>query len=369
MGQQPTGPSPTVQRRPPEQSGPSVPEWLDRAAAVSWRLLVVGAAVLATLWLLSQLALAVLPVVVAVIVSTLTVPPTRRLQRAGWSPAAATTTVVVGGLTLLVGLLVALAPFFAEQIQQLGPSLARGRAEIIGFLADSPLNLNAEGINDLIEQARRSASQSTGQIVSGVLTGATVVVEGLAALALVLVLLFFFTKDGEQILAWFVARTPERYREPLRAVGSRAWQTLGGYVRGTATIALVDAVGVAAGLLIIQVPLVAPLAILVFFGAFLPVIGAFIAGLIAVLVAAASGGLGDALLTLAVIVGVQQVEGNVLQPVIMRRAVALHPVVVLVALAVGATVGGIVGAFLSVPVAAVLSAVGNELRLRAQGAD
>jgi putative heme transporter len=150
----------------------------------------------------------------------------------------------------------------------------------------------------------------------------------------------------------------------VRATGRRAWVALSGFVRGTATIALIDAVAIGIGLAIVGVPLVLPLAVLVFLGAFIPVIGAFFSGLIAVLVALASGGFVTALIVLAIVFGVQQVEGNVLQPTIMRRAVALHPVVVLAALTAGGVLAGIIGAFLAVPVAAVLSAVGNELRLR-----
>ncbi len=140
-------------------------------------------------------------------------------------------------------------------------------------------------------------------------------------------------------------------------------------MRGTALVALVDAIGIGVGLAILGVPLVLPIAVLTFFGGFIPVIGAFVAGLIAVLVALASTGeLTTTLLVLAVVVGVQQFESNVLQPVIMRRAVSLHPVVILAALTAGGLLAGIIGAFLAVPIAAVLSAVGNELRLRHEAA-
>ncbi len=135
-------------------------------------------------------------------------------------------------------------------------------------------------------------------------------------------------------------------------------------MRGTATIALIDALGIGIGLFFLDVPLVLPLMVLVFFGGFLPVVGAFLAGLVAVLVALASGGITTALLTLALILAVQQIEGNFLHPTIMRRAVALHPIVVLTALAAGGALGGIIGAFLAVPVVAVVSAVSNEIRLR-----
>jgi predicted PurR-regulated permease PerM len=150
----------------------------------------------------------------------------------------------------------------------------------------------------------------------------------------------------------------------MRAVGRRAWTALAGFIRGTAAVALIDAIGIGIGLAIVGVPLVLPIAVLVFLGGFIPVIGAFVTGLLAVLVALAAGGLQQALIVLAIVVAVQQIESNVLQPVIMRRAVSLHPVVILAALTAGAALTGVVGAFLAVPIAAVASAVGNELRLR-----
>lgn len=344
----------------------TVPAWLDRSAGIAWRSLAVGAAILAVLWLLAQLALITLPLIVAVILTTLTVPPTRELERRGLRSSAATTVTVVGGLVAIVALLSLLAPRFVDQIAELGPTITSGREELVATLADGPLGLNEQRIEELLTQAREQLAGRGDQIVSGVLSGAALAVNIAAGAVLILVLLFFLTKDGEEIVGWMLARTPPEHRETARAVGRRAWSALGGYVRGTALIALINAVGVAIGLLIIGVPLVAPLALLVFLGAFLPVIGAFIAGLIAVLVAAADGGLTAALFTLGVIVVVQQVEGNLLQPLIMRRAVALHPVVVLSALTAGAAVAGIVGAFLAVPIAAVLAAVGNELRLRSE---
>ena len=168
------------------------------------------------------------------------------------------------------------------------------------------------------------------------------------------------------LCVWAGERIPTSYRATAAAMGARAWTALSGYVRGTATIALIDALGIGLALLILGVPLVIPLTLLVFLGGFLPVIGATLTGLVAVLVALADGGLVTALLVLAAVVAVQQLEGHILQPVIMRRAVSLHPIVILVALATGSAMLGIVGAFLSVPAAAVLSAVGNELRLRSE---
>lgn len=345
-----------------------VPVWLDVAGGWSWRLLVVALLVYVLGQVLATLYLVTLPLVVAVIIATLCVPAARSLEGRGLKPALAAAIVVLGGLAAIVGLVALLTPSFVEQILELRPTVEAGVESILEWAESGPLGWDRERIDELLAQAQSTASSSSSRIFSGLLSGVGVITEVFAGLALLVVLLFFIVKDGTEIVDWFIARTPDRHREQLRATGRRAWNALGGYVRGTATIALIDALGIGIGLAIIGVPLVLPLAVLVFLGGFLPVIGAFIAGLIAVLVALAAGGITKALLALALIIAVQQVEGNVLQPMIMRRAVALHPVVVLIALTAGAAVAGIVGAFLSVPLVAVIAAVGNELRLRSEAA-
>ena len=341
-----------------------VPRSLRRAAGWSWRLLVFGAAVYFLLRLLARLSVVVLPLIIALILATLCVPPARWLHRRGVPDGLAAALVVVGGLAGIIGILVALAPSFAQQISELQPTIEQGVDNILTELEQ--LGYDQQRINDLLQQARSRLASSSSSILSSVAGGIAAVVSGLAGLALLLVLLFFFVKDASDITGWMLSRTPAHRRELATALGGRAWHALSGYVRGTAAIAAIDAIGVGVGLAIIGVPLVMPLALLVFLGAFLPVIGALLAGLVAVLVGFAAGGLGMGLAVLALIIVVQQIEGNVLQPMIMRRAVALHPIVVLTALAVGATLAGIVGAFLSLPIAAVLAAVGNELRLRSE---
>jgi predicted PurR-regulated permease PerM len=306
-----------------------------------------------------------LPLFIAIVLATLCLPPAQRLQRRGVPDGVAAAIVVIGALLVLTAMLAAIAPGFAEEISQLRPTIEDGIDSILVWLED--LGYDRDRLNELLAQAREQLSGSSSAILTGLAGGVTAALSGLAGIALLFVLLFFFVKDADDLTGWMVARLPDRHRDVATAVGRRAWEALSGYVRGTAAIAAIDAIAIGIGLAVIGVPLVLPLTVLVFLGAFLPVVGALLAGLIAVLVALADGGLQTALLVLALIVVVQQVEGNVLQPMIMRRAVALHPVVVLTALAIGATLAGIVGAFLSLPVAAVLAAVGNELRLRAEG--
>ena len=346
-----------------------IPDWLEVSAGWTWRLLLLLVAGLAVLWLLSRLLVVSLPVIIAIIISTLAVPPAQALRRRGWPPAAAASLVVIGGLVAIIGLLAVLTPSFVDQLTQLGPTLQAAYQDVLSWLETGPLGYDRAQVEQLLNNLGDMASAGGGSgVVSGVLSGAAFVVEGLTGLILAVILLFFFVKDGDQIVQWFIDRTSPAYRPTLRAVGARAWTALGGYVRGTATIALIDAVGIMIGLLVLRVPLVAPLTLLVFLGGFLPVIGAFIAGLVAVLVALAAAGVVKAALVLGVILLVQQIEGHLLQPIIMRRAVALHPVVILVSLAAGAALAGIVGAFLSVPIAAVVAAAGNELRLRSEAA-
>lgn len=340
-----------------------VPSWLATGAAWTWRLLVLLVGTTAILLVLARLYLVTLPIIVALIIATLLVPVARALERRRVHRMLAASISVFGGLAIVSGIIAALVPVFVQEVGELVETVQEGADRVLAFL-DRNFGWGQQEVSDLIDQALALLQEQSGQLAQQALTGAAIAVQAVAAIVLALVLLFFFVKDGEQIVGWMIDRTPPTYRDTVRAVGRRAWTALAGFVRGTAAIALLDAIGIGIGLAILGVPAVLPISVLVFLGAFVPVIGAFITGMLAVLVALADGGLQVALIVLAIIVGVQQLEGNVLQPVIMRRAVALHPVVILAALTAGATLLGLIGAFLAVPVAAVVAAVANELRLR-----
>jgi len=345
---------------------PTVPVWLDTLAQFSWRLLVVLIGVAGLVMLLTRLYLVSLPIILALVLATIAVPPTRRLERRGVPRLLAALIVVVGGATAFVGGLVMLVPAFTRQVSALGPTLSEAFDRVLAWLETSPLGLDRVEIETLVTDALDNIGQFSGTIATQVGSIAIAVGEVLTAISLAVVLLFFFVKDGEQIVGWFIARAPERVRDDMRAAGARGWGALAGYVRGTAAIALIDAAGIGLGLLIVGVPLVLPLTLLVFLGGFVPVIGALVSGLLATLVALATGGLTTALIVLAIVLVVQQLESNVLQPMIMRRAVSLHPIVILSVLTSGAVIVGVLGAFLAVPIAATLAAVGNELRLRGE---
>jgi putative heme transporter len=341
-----------------------VPAWLDTAVQYTWRGLVLVIGITAVIVVMMRLYLVSLPILLALILATLCVPPARRLERLGLPRLAAAFLVVIGGIGSLVGVGALLTPTFIEQGRELQPSVAQGVDSILVWLEEGPVGYDRTELEELFNQALMTLQDQAGTIASSVGTFALALGQGLAALALAIVLLFFFVKDGEQIVAWFIKLVPEHHSDTARAAGARGWVALSGFVRGTALVALIDALGIGIGLFLLDVPAYLPLAVLIFFGGFIPVIGATVTGLLAVLVALASGGLTTALAVGGLVLVVQQVESNVLQPTIMRRAVALHPVVILAVLTGGAVLIGVVGAFLAVPVAAVAAAVGNELRLR-----
>ncbi len=345
-------------------SGVTSPPALDRAAQLTWRSLVVASGVVVLVLALAHLRILVLPVIIAVLLSSVLVPPVGRLQRLGVPRLLATWLLLLGSLGALSGLVALVAPSVAEEFADLGPTVSEGIDQVQNWLVEGPLGLSEEQIDRYTDQLLEQLRSSGSSIASGVLAGAVLAGEVVAGLLLTLVLVFFFVKEGDKICAFGLAQVRPQHQELARALGRRVWAAIGGYVRGTALVALADATIIGVGLLLIGVPLVLPLALLVFFGAFFPLIGAVLAGTVAVLVALVSGGPGDALLTIGVVVLVQQVEGDVLAPLVLGRAVRLHPIVILTALTGGAITGGLIGAFLSVPTAAVAVAVGSELKAR-----
>ncbi len=339
-----------------------VPRWLVVGSAIGGRALVLAAAVAVAVWVLARVYIATASVVIAIFLATVAVPARRALERRGLSRTPAAIVTVIGGTIVLLSLVGVAVPVFVSQLGDIGQQLQQARETIVDFLKEGPLALSAEQLDRLVQQATERVRASSGRLVAGALTGVLVVGEILAVVALSIVLLFFVVRDGEEMNAWLLERVPEDRRDAVRRASTRAWETLGGYVRGIAVVAFVDAVAVGVALLIIGVPLAVPLAMLTFFGAFVPIVGAVTAGVVAALVALVTGGVVDFVLVAAVYIAVQQLEGNLLQPVVMGKAVHLHPVVVLVVLTAGATVAGIAGAFLAVPVTAVVAAVVNELR-------
>lgn len=345
---------------------------LDRAAAYAWRFLVIALAVALLAIAAARLRLIVIPVVLALFGAALFVPPVRWLQRRGLPGFLATLATILAAIAIVVGIGVLLAPGVRAEFAELGPVIREGIGDVRDWVS-ATFNVSEEQIDELITQGEEWVRENTRTLATGVLTGATVALEIAAGFLLTFVLLFFFVKDGERIVDWLQSHVRPENRDLSRALGRRSWGVLGSYLRGTALVGLVDAVFIGIGLFVLGVPLVIPLMLLTFVGAFLPLVGATLAGIAAALVALVSGGFVDALIVVGIVLAVQQVEGNVLQPFVMGRAMNLHPIVILVAITAGAILGGMVGlggiagAFVAVPVTAVLAAVGNELRLRRLG--
>lgn len=337
---------------------------LRRAGLTAWFSLGVLALVAALAALAAQLLIVVVPLVLAVVLATLAVPASRRLARLGLPDGLAAFTVVVGGALVLALTLAALVPPFLAEAQELGPVVAEGWRELVRWLDEGPLAVDAEHLNRWLTEGINAVEARAGTIATSALLLATSATELFAAAAFTIVLTFYLVKDGPAIAAWLISRAPTSRSDTLSACGLRAWETLGAFVRGVTLVAAVDATIVGLGLFALGVPLVLPLAVVVFFGAFVPVIGSLLAGLLAVLVALAAQGPAVAAIVIVLLVVVSQLESHVLWPVIMGKALPLHPVVVLVALAAGAKLLGLVGAVLAIPVATVVSVIGNELRLR-----
>ena len=332
--------------------------WSDNLGRVGIRcaqvLLVLAVAAVSVYGLL-QVRLLVIPVLIALILAAAIGPFVNLLRRRG-RPGGAATAVAFAALLLLragVGTVI----YFSVRSQwgELVQQASEGLDELESFLLSGPVPIDREQLN----QARESAVQfaTSSQVRSGAITGLSVVTEFLAGASLMVVILFFFLKDGAKI--WnFLLRPFSGDREArLRRVGKRTLEVLGGYVRGTAIVALVDTVAIGAALLIMQVPLAIPLAIIVFIGAFVPLVGATVAGILAALVALVANGPVVALVVVAVVIAVNQLEGDLLQPVVMGKSLQLHALVILMALTAGTILAGIIGAVLSVPLAAVAWAI------------
>lgn len=339
-----------------------MPRALALAAALSWRFLSIVAATAVIVFALVTLRLIVLPVFVAVLISTLLVPVARRLTTAGAPPLLATWIVFAGalGLVALIGFLV--APPLVDQLDDVGSQARRGLEDALSWLTEGPLDLSRGEVDRYVEEAASQLQSSSGSLVSGAFRGVYLLAEIIAGILLTLVLTFFFVKDGERICNGLLSLFARASRDTIRMCGGRAWEALEAYVRGTAIVGVVNAAAIGVALIIVGVPLVLPLVLITFLGAFFPLIGAVVAGALGALVALVTTGVVPALIITAVTVVVQQVEGDVVQPLVLGKAVNLHPLVILLSLTGGAIVAGIAGAFLAVPLAAVVAAVSVCLR-------
>jgi predicted PurR-regulated permease PerM len=337
---------------PPSPTAALVPLGLRRATAYTWRLLLLIGAALLVLYVLSRLRAVVLPVIAALLLAALVDPVARRLRATPLPNWVAALTVLLGLVLVFAAVGLLIVPEVIGQIREVNINLTQALQRIERFVIRWFPVSEAQ-----FEQGLRDAFATVRSSVAGILTQ-LVGVAGLAAQVVIgaivtLFLLFFFVKDGPRFYHWLRAVAPEGAQRHVEELLPQIWETLRAYLVGVVIVGFVDAVLIGLALVIVGVPLVLPLAVLTFFGAFFPLVGAVVAGTVATLVALVTGGIGDALLIAGAALLVQQAEGNLLQPVIMGRQVELHPAVTLLSVTAGGALAGIVGAFLAVPVAAV----------------
>jgi predicted PurR-regulated permease PerM len=335
---------------------------LSTSARISLQLLVLLVMAGVTLWLLGKMWPVIWPLVVALLLTTLTWPPARFLRNHGWRPALAASTVTVVSLLVAIGVVVLIAAPVASQAGDLAKGVVDGIQQVREWAAGPPLNIGDDEVTTAFDAAIDRIQDSVGSIVTATVTGVGTVVNGVVTTVLAIFLMFFFLKDGPRFLPWLTRQLPGRLAVDVPTVAVRSWDTLGAFVRSQAFVGLLDAVFIGLGLWIVGVPLVLPLAVLTFVTAFIPIVGALFAGLVAVLIALVFNGPTDALIVLAIIVAVQQLEGNVFQPMVQSRGLGLHAAVVLLAVTLGGNLAGIVGSLLAVPVAALVGVFWQYLR-------
>ncbi|MGI9021822.1 MAG: AI-2E family transporter [Acidimicrobiales bacterium] len=345
-----------------ESQAVKVPAVLVGAAAWSWRLLVVAAALAVGVVVLLTLYVVVVPIILALFIAAVLEPVAAWLRAHRWPPSLATTAVFVGALAVLVGLIVSIGASVATQFADVGEQFDQGLVDAKEWAQGEPLNLTAPRVDQLEADARAAIREATGGLAEQAAGQARLASEVLGGLVLLFFTLFFVIKDGAAIADWTRERIPRDHRDDAVALATRARQVMRQYLIATAATGFIDGVLIAIALVVLGVPLVVPLAILTFLGGFIPLVGAFVAGLVAAVVALVANGPGTALLVVAATIVVQQVEGNVLQPLILERAVRLHPLVTVVTVAGGLIVGGVLGAFLAVPLVAIGVGVGSHYR-------
>jgi predicted PurR-regulated permease PerM len=332
-----------------------VPLLLRVSAALSWRFVVVVAALYVVAYVLGFLATIVIPVAIALLLAALLSPGVAKLVEWRVPRGVATTVMMILGIGVLGGVLTFVISEFSRGLPELQTQVSASLDTIQKWLKDGPAHLSDAQLQNYLNEIVKTIKENQAEITSGALTTAATLGEALTGLLLALFTLIFFLHDGDGIWRFVIRAVPRDVRSRVDVAGRRGFGSLVSYVRATAVVAIVDAVGVGIGLAIIGVPLVVPLSALVFLGAFIPIIGAVFTGAVAVLIALVTNGPIAALVVLAVLIGVMQLESHVLQPLLLGRAVKLHPLAVVIAIAGGLVVGGIAGALLAVPLLAVLN--------------
>ena len=340
---------------PDSRSANRINPVLDRLAGISWRVIVISIVGLAALWLLQQVRVVFFPVVVALFLARALSPVSGWLQRHRWRPGLAAITSMVGFFVVLGGVIALAVPSFADEIDSIGPTLTAAIDDVEDWLVeDSPIQVSRETIDELRVRAGEEIDRLLNSQSEGISTRATLVAEIITGTVLAFILTFFMLRDGKRFTNWLCGRVNAGNQIRLRRSLDASWSTLAGYLRGATLLGVVESVLIGATLWIAGGGLIAPVMLVTFLGAFVPLVGAVGAGVIAVLVALVTGGTSAAIAVGIVAVLVQQFDNDLLAPVIYGRALNLHPVAILLGVVTGGALFGIVGTVLAVPVIAVL---------------
>jgi predicted PurR-regulated permease PerM len=331
-----------------------IPDWLRTTASAGWRVLVLAGVVVVAGLVVSRLRVVFVPLLLGLLIAAVLGPPARWLVSHRWPPLLATWCVVLAATAVVGGIGWFLVPSLAGGFAEIGDAAADAYDEVRDWLVDGPFGMSREAVDEaeaaVVDRVREA-------VESGIASRASLAIEVVAAGLLTLVVAFFYVKDGRGFRDRLVRALPDDARPRGERALDTGWTVLRRYLLGTVVVGTVDALLIGLGLLLVGVPLVGPLMLLTFLAAFFPMVGAIAAGVVATLVALASGGVGDALIVAAISVVVQQVDGDVLAPLVFSRAVYLHPLAVLLALTAGAVIAGIIGAMLAVPLLAVTLAM------------
>ena len=341
---------------------PTAHSVVDRLGAYSWRLVGIGVVGWVLLQILGALRIVVLPFVVAVFLTAILGPPANWLQRRGWPPLAAAWAVFlsfIGAVTVAVVLIV---PPLSAEFGNVSAALTEAVDGVEAWLVeDSPFNLDRERLEELEGQATSRIRDAIAQPGGFLLDTAVLALEIVAGLLLALVMTFFFLKDGDHFQHWGLRRVPDRHHEAVRRGAARGWQAITGHLRGCAALGAVEAAVIGAAVAITGGSLVLPVMVLTFVAAFVPFVGAVAAGVVAVAVALATAGPGPAIVVAVVAVVVQQLDNDLLAPFVFGKALDLHPLIILIVVTGGGTLAGIAGAFVAVPLTAVIINVTDEI--------
>lgn len=353
-------PEPKVddERRDIVDRGVVLNSWLKSAAMTVLRILIICVFLFALSQLIGTFWQGILPVILAIIVCTVLAPIAGFLRRRAHFPSALAALISLLIFFGLIGTLVFLiAPDIAAHSRVLYLQAFEGIQRLQLWLQGPPINMDPDDLNEAVNTVAQWLQNQAGTIAGGVFAGIGTAAGLIITLTVVLVLTFFFLKDGPRFLPWLRATAGGRPGLHATELLTRAWNTLSGFIRAQAIVSLVDAFFIGVGIWLVGVPMAFTLSVITFIAGFIPIVGAVVAGALAVLIALVSLGFTEAIIVLLIVLAVQQLEGNVLSPVLQSKAMDLHPVIVLVSVTIGGGLFGLVGAFLAVPVAAMIAVV------------